>query len=131
MRLGTAHQRLKARQQLGQGERLDQIVVGPRLEAGQTVAQGVRRRQHEHRQAGCPAVPAQPTAKLQTSQAGQAEIQDHRGMPPGQHPVKGQGPVRRIIDEPTVELEVVLEVACEIQIVLDQQHGFGGHGVHR
>jgi len=130
MRLGTAHQRLKARQQLGQGKRLDQIVVRPRLEASQTVAQGVRRRQHEHRQAGCPAFPAQPAAKLQTSQTGQAEIQDHRGMPPGQQPVQGQGTVRHIIDEPTVELEVVLEVACEIQIVLDQQHGFSRHRVH-
>jgi hypothetical protein len=27
------------------------------------------------------------------------------------------------VHKPTVELEVVLEVACEIQIILDQQHG--------
>jgi hypothetical protein len=33
------------------------------------------------------------------------------------------------VHKPTVELEVVLEVACEIQIILDQQHGFSRHGV--
>lgn len=30
------------------------------------------------------------------------------------------------VHKPTVELEV----ACEIQIILDQQHGFSRHGVH-
>jgi hypothetical protein len=66
-------QRPEARQQLAEGEGLDEVVVGPRIEAPDTVRDGVTGRQHEH---GRPPVPgAQRPAHGEPVHAGQHEVE--------------------------------------------------------
>ena len=49
LRFSAAHDRAQARQQLGERERLRQIVVGAHVEPGDAILDRVARRQHQHR----------------------------------------------------------------------------------
>ena len=69
------HQRAQARQQLGEGERLGQIVVRPDVEPVHAVVETVARREHEHRHGG--ALGAKAAANLHAVDAGNHQVEDH------------------------------------------------------
>ena len=52
MRFPTSKQRTKPRRQLRERERLDHVVVGPAIQAGDTILERVLRGQNEHRELG-------------------------------------------------------------------------------
>jgi len=73
LRRTTAHQRANTREQLGEGERLDKIVVGAAVETGDPILQRVARREDEH---GClDTLAAQRGENLQAVATRKAEIQ--------------------------------------------------------
>ena len=66
----------QAGQQFGQGERLDQVVVGAGVEALDPVVDGVPGGQHQHR--GVVLGRPEPSAHVQPVDGGQADVEDHR-----------------------------------------------------
>ena len=78
----AAQQGAHAGDQLVERERLDQVVVGAGVEAGDAVGDGVARREHQHRHAG--ARRAQPLAHLDAVDARHHQVQDdHLGPQDG------------------------------------------------
>ncbi len=75
-RLVAAHQRARARHQLAQRERLDEVVVGAALEPAHAILDGVARGEHQHRQVG--ALRAHAAQGLEAVDAGQADIEDQQ-----------------------------------------------------
>ena len=72
----TAHQRPQPGEQLGERERLHQVVVGAFVEAPHPVLDRIARGQHQH---GRPhPVRAQPPARLEAVHARQHHVEDHR-----------------------------------------------------
>jgi hypothetical protein len=73
---GTAQQRAHAREQLAQRERLDQVVVGAHVQAGDAVVDLAARGEHQHR---CVvAALAQAPAHLQPVHARHRDVEDDR-----------------------------------------------------
>ena len=71
-------------EQLGERERLGQVVVGAAVEAGHAVLDRVARREHQHRRPD--AVVAQPPAGLEAVDARQHHVQDDRVVGRGRRP---------------------------------------------
>ena len=74
LRRGPAQQRPQPREQLLEGERLGQVVVGARVEPGDPVGDGLARGEDEHRQV----VPgaAQPPAHLEPVEPRHHDVED-------------------------------------------------------
>ena len=96
-------QRAEPGQQLLERERLGQVVVGPGVEPGDPVRDGVARGEHEDRQlvAGL----AHPPAHLEPVQPGHHHVEHHRVGPPLLHGLQGVLAVRREIHLVAVERE--------------------------
>ena len=73
--LRAALQRPQPGQQFAEVERLDQVVVGARVQAGDPVGGGVPGGQHQHRSAD--AGPAQPGQHVQARQPGHPPVEHH------------------------------------------------------
>ena len=71
-----AQEGAEAGQQLRQGEGLDQVVVGARIESLDPVVDGVAGRQHQHRRVVAGA--AHAAADGQAVEVGQPEVEDER-----------------------------------------------------
>ena len=71
---GAAQQRAHPRQQLAQRERLDEVVVGAGVQAGDAVVDLAARGEHQHRRAV--AALAQAPAHLQAVDAGHRDVED-------------------------------------------------------
>ena len=114
------HQRAQARQQLGERERLGQVVVGTGVEARDPVSHGVARGEHEDR--APPAALAQLPADLEPVDIGQHQVQDDRVVG-----VLGPEPERVLpapghVDRVPLLLERALEQAGHLDLVLHDQH---------
>ncbi|MNT06450.1 hypothetical protein D3C72_1411160 [compost metagenome] len=81
---GTAHQRADAGKQLVEVIRLDDVVVRPVVQPGDTVGNGVTRSGNQHRYAHLSG--AHAAQHLQAIHAGQAQVQQHQVIASrGQH----------------------------------------------
>ena len=72
--IAAACQGAHARQQLGQHERLDQVIVGATIEAAQALFQRIAGAEDQHRQARR----AQPGQQIEAIAIGQAQVQQHQ-----------------------------------------------------
>jgi hypothetical protein len=124
LRQAPAGERPQPREQLGEGERLGQVVVGAAVQAGDPVVDAVARGQHEDRRphAGLPQLPA-----------------DVEAVAAGQHHVQQDGVVRGRAGHPEGVLAAARDVGGvalldqaaaderrHLQLVFDDQrsHGF-------
>ena len=73
---GASEQRAQPRAQLLERERLDEVVVGARVQSGDAVRDGVARGEHEHGRVV--AGRAQPAADLQPVRLGHQHVEDDR-----------------------------------------------------
>ena len=111
--LAATRQRIEAHLDFLQRERLDQVVVGAGIEAGELVVEGVARGQHQHRRLLARFV-AQLAADLEAVHAGQVEVQHdrvevvHDGEVQAGHAVGGE------VDGVAAVLEVVAEVGGDV-----------------
>ena len=92
-RRGPPGQRPQPRRELLVGERLDEVVVGARVEAGDPVADRVARGEHQDRQRREP-LRAQPAGDLEPGDVGQADVEDD-GVDAGARPRRSRGRSRR------------------------------------
>ncbi|MCY1350503.1 hypothetical protein D9M69_367380 [compost metagenome] len=121
---GTAAQQgAHPRQQLGEGERLDQVVVGAQLQAlhavGDAVAGGEE--QHRHAAAGL----AQAAQDLPAVAAGQHHVEDDQVMVAGQRQVLTFEAVARQFDAEAGLAEALLQVLAGLGFVFDDQQFHG------
>ena len=115
----TPHQRPQPCEELGERERLRQVVVGPRIETRDAVVDRVARGEHEHR---CPdAVLADPAADLEAVDAGEHQV-EHDRVVLGRlrHPDRVVARARDV-DRVTLLDEPAPEQARHLELVLDDQ----------
>ena len=112
-------------EQLGERERLRQVVVGAGVEAADAILDRVARGQHQHRRPD--AVRAQPAADLDAVHAGEHQVEHDRVvLGRARHPQRvfaGAGDVGgvRLLDEPAPQQR------RELGLVLDDQHAHAAH----
>ena len=112
-------ERAQARQQLGERERLRQVVVGAGVEPGDAILDRVARGQHQHRRPDA-ALP-QPAADLDAVDAGQHQVEhdrvvlDRLGHP--ERVVAGPGDVGGV----ALLDQAPAEQARHLELVLDDQ----------
>ncbi len=117
---GAAVERAEPCRELLEGERLDQVVVGTRVEALHPIADRVARGQHEDRQLG--AAGPQPARNLGARDVRQPDIKDHRVDPAaGLGNLERIGAAGRQLDEMALLAEQARQEAAEPRIVLHQQ----------
>jgi len=123
-RLDPSQQRAQPRLQLAQRERLDQVVVGARVEAGDAVVDGVARGQHQDR--GAIAAAAHAPADLEAVDAGHRHV-EHDGVDGARCELierllavaRGPG----VVCAP----ERAFERGADGRLVIDDEHLHGGH----
>src|SRR5439155_21590061 len=123
LRVTASGERPQAREELGKRERLDEVIIGARIQAGDPVLDGIARREHQHR---CPN-PAreQPSAGLESVDSRQHHVEDDCVVVVGaRHPqgvLAGLGDIRRqpFPRQPT------MDQARHPQLVLDDKHPHG------
>ncbi|GAA3121809.1 hypothetical protein GCM10020254_81320 [Streptomyces goshikiensis] len=112
-------QRADPRDQLVQGERLDEVVVGARLQAVDALADGVERGQDEdgrtvaHR--------AQLPADAEAVEDGHHDVEDDRVRLPGRHLGEAREPVRRAPHLVPLDRESVLDGCPHLRLVVDDE----------
>ena len=110
----------KAGQQLGQGEGLDQVVVGPDVETLDPVADGVAGGEHEHRRVVVRR--PQPAAHLETVDPGEPDV-EHQGLRrPDGDLLEGRGAIRGQGDLVALEPQCPVERAAHGRIVVDDEY---------
>ena len=119
-RLGAPGQRADARDQLGERERLGQVVVGSEAQARHPVLDPGRRGQHQH--PGPPALLDQRLAHPVAVHPGQVAVEHDdvvvvdRGLPqPGRA-------VERDVDRHAVALQPERDRLGQLRLILDHQH---------
>lgn len=115
----AAQDRLDARIEFGQRERLDQIVVGTAAQTLQAIIERVAGSEHDHRHLA--AGFAQAAAELVAIHAGQHDVEDDQVVMPGQRQMQSARPVARAIDDMTGGFEVVDDVGEDVRVVFDDQ----------
>ena len=119
--LGAAQQRLDAGDQLGQRERLDDIVVGAGGEAAHALGLLAAGGQHDDRHALGVAAGAQTPAELDAGEAGQHPVeQDEIGRMVAQMQFSVVA-ARHAVDLEALGLEIVAQQQGERLLVLDDQ----------
>jgi hypothetical protein len=116
----AAHQGAHPRGQLGEAERLDEIVVGAGVQPHDTVVDRVPGGQQEHRRPA--ALRAQPPGDLQPVHAGQHDVQDDRVVVRlGRVPQRLRAVAGRV-DGIALLLEATLEQQRQAHLVLHDEH---------
>ena len=106
--------------ELGERERLRDVVVGPHVESPNPVADPVPSGEHQHR--APPSRLAQPPADLEPVEIGQHDVEDDHVIG-----VLGREPhrlasVTRDVDRVALLLEPALEEARHLRLVLHDEH---------
>ena len=116
----AAPERAQPRHELGERERLDEVVVGAAVEAGDAVLDRVARGEHEH---GRPdAVVAQPAADLEAVDAGQHHVEHDRVVGGGaRHPQRVLALDGDVGEHPLVA-QAAADQGGQLDLVLDDQH---------
>ena len=119
----AAHQRADARQQLGERERLDEVVVGAAVETCDAVLQRVARGEHQDRRLH--ALAAQRRQDLQAIAPGQTQIQEDEIERLGRHPEEGV--LAGTFDDDVVAFafEPFAQGVGHFQFVFDDEHSHG------
>ena len=124
--LGRAapHQRPQPGEQLGEGERLGQVVVGAAVEAGDPVGDRVARGQQQDRRPD-PGL-AQPPADLEPVDPGQHDV-EHDRVVVGRlgHPERVLA-LDRDVGGDSLAAHPAPDQAGHLHLVLDDQHAHGG-----
>ena len=116
----TPHERAKPREQLGERERLQQVVVGAGIEPGDAILDRIARREHQHRRPDAPL--AQSPAHLDPVEAGQHQVEHDRVV------LRGRPQRERIVARPrdvdSVPLldEAAAQQARHLELVLDHEY---------
>ena len=121
LRTTPTQQRADAGQQLGQPERLGDVVVGAGVQADDGVHLVGPGGQDQHRQTrlGLP----EPAADLEPVHLGQAEVEHHELHLPGGGDGQGAGPVGLHLDLVALPAQRAGERFTDRGIVLGKQHG--------
>ena len=112
-----------ARGQLLDRERLDQVVVGARVQAGDAVRHGVARREHEDRDHG--AAGPQPAGDLEAGDVRQAHVEHDRVEAGRLRHLQGGAAVGRALDQVPLAAQQAGDEVGETRIVLDEQEVHG------
>src|SRR5512132_2684697 len=110
----------QAGQQLLEGERLDQVVVGPGVQAADPVGHAVAGGEHEHRRPA--AGLAQPPADLDPVQAGEHDVEHDGVVVPLAGPVQAVVAVQGGVDGVALLLQAPPQRPGHLELVLDKQH---------
>jgi hypothetical protein len=122
--LAAAGEHGQARFDFLQRERLDQVIVGARIETGQFVVERIARGQHQHRRLFA-ALGAQLAADFQPVHAGQVEV-EHDGVEiVDDRQVQAGDSVGGIVHGVAAVLEIVTEVGGDIAVVFDDEDAHG------
>jgi len=122
--VASSRERIQACLQFAQCERLDQVVVGTRIEPGDLVVQRVARGQHQHRQ-GEGRLTAQLAAQRDTVQARQTDVQDDGIVVLCHAQVQARETVAGVVHLVTAQGQVVPDIGGEFGVVLDEQDAHG------
>ena len=117
------HERTDARLQLAEVEGLDQVVVGPGIESGDPVGNGVARGEDQHRRRVV--APPQGTQHLEPGEPRQPEVEDDEREPVGAQRCVGRRAVPDPVDRVTLLGETGAQPLTEQRVVLDQQDAHG------
>jgi hypothetical protein len=117
--VGSSEERAHAGEELFEGERLDEVVVGARVEAGDAVADRVAGGEHEDR--GAVAVGAQAAAHLEAVELGHEHVENDRVGWRGRDGGERLVAVVRLLDVVAVELEGALECIAHAALVVDDK----------
>ena len=124
--LGPPAERLDPRQQLLEGERLGDVVVGARAEGMDLEVDRVLRREDQNRRRG-PPVP-QRAQHFEPAHAGQPEIEHQEVVPAARGEAQPLHPVVDQVGLEVVLLEAALDVLADGAVVLDDQDLHDGTG---
>ena len=118
----AARQRLQSRQQLHEGKRLDQIVVGARAQPLDAILDAVARGKHDHRRV---LDRAQRPQHRQAVEAGQHLVEHDHVVVDFERKVLRVEPVVRQVDAAALLGEPLVEVVRYLQLVFDHEdlHG--------
>ena len=119
----AAQQRSQPRLQLSDVEGLDEVVVGARVEAVDPVLHGVARREHQHRDAITRR--AHPAARLETVDAGHADVEQHRVRRPRGDPRQALLASGGRVDLVAGEAERAPQRIAQRAVVVDDEHAHG------
>ena len=113
-------ERAQPRRELGEGERLDEVVVGAGIEAGDAVADRVARGEHEDRHLR--ALGAKLARHLEAGQLREADVEDDR-LDAGRfgRDLEAGLAVGRELDDMAVVGEQPREQPSELGVVFDEQ----------
>jgi hypothetical protein len=120
----AAEQAPQPRQQLGERERLREVVVGAAVEAGHPVGDGVARGEHEHRRAR-PAG-AQLAAHVEPPAPGEAHVEHDHVVVRHRRVVQPALAVGRDVDGVRVLDEPLAEQGGERRVVFDDEDAHAG-----
>jgi hypothetical protein len=112
-------QRAHPGQQLGERERLDEIIVGAGIEAGHPVVDGVARRQEQDRRRH--ATPAQVAQQRQSIELGQQQVEKDDVVARGQRMVASRDAIAGDIDGVARFAQALPQRAGNAALVLDDQ----------
>ena len=118
--VAAAQQRAQPGLQLAQGERLDQVVVGARVEPGDAVVDRVARREHED--GGAVAGRAQPAAHLEPVDARHRHVEHDRVDVVADEVVERRAAVLGHVHVVAVERQRALQRLAHGRLVVDHQH---------
>jgi hypothetical protein len=121
---GAARERAEAAGELLEREWLDHVVVGPEVERRDFVLQIAARREHQDRDRAEAEV-AQALAQLQARQSRQRDVEDDHVARLARGALEADQAVRRPLDGVPVGLEVLTDVAGDVEVVLHQQNVHG------
>jgi hypothetical protein len=125
---GPAQQRSHAREQLAQGEGLDEVVIGAGIEAGDAVIDLAAGGEHQHGR-GVAAL-AQASADLQSVDPGHRDIEDHGAVGDGAQALEGLVSIDGLRHLVVFEGERPRERVLHCGLVVDDQYAcLLGHGV--
>ncbi len=131
MRSGTAaaQERAHPRHQLGDGERLDDVIVGADRKAAHPLGFLSPRGQHDDRQRARALARPQPAADFKPRHAGQHPIEyDEIGRVLGE-PQLGLVAAFDALDDIAFRFEIVAEKQSKVGFILDDQNPWRGSGV--
>lgn len=106
-------------QQLVDLERLDQVVLGARVQPGHPVGDRAERGEHQHRHGD--RLPAQPPHQVDPVEGGQAAVDDEHVVRAGQPEVQPALALQGVIDGVTLFGEQADQHVPQFAVVLDEQ----------
>ena len=118
----ATNERVQARLQLLDLERLDQVVVRARLETLDLVVERIARGQHENGRIA-PRILAQAPAKLHAVDSGKNQVEHDRVPFAGHGEVKPRHAVARVVHEVAAPFEKRVDHLRDVPAVLDDQDG--------